>query len=521
MPASVTAAPDRIHALLDPWVERSPGLPALRDAHGAYTYGELAEASAEAADQLRQWGVGAGDRVLVVGENCVAAAVLVLAASRLDAWICVANARLSPREIDGIIEHATPRRVFYTSEVSADALAHAARHGAEPLSRPCLGRLHLSPLNPEAVPEPCHASAQEQVAALIYTSGTSGTPKGVMLTHANMAFAARSATAVRGLGPGDLSYGVLPMAHVVGLSAQLLGCLASGAELMLEPRFSAAAMARAFEGGVTTFTGVPAMYSRLLDFLRQEQRSLAAPKLRLIAVAGSPLTPALKAQAEQVFGLPLLNGYGLTETSPTVAQVRGGSPRSDCSVGPPIPGVEARIVRQGAGEASAADVGELWVRGPNVMKGYYRNEALTREVTDAQGWFNTGDMARQTPDGALHIVGRTRELIIRSGFNVYPVEVEQAINSFPGVVQSAVVGRTAGDNEEVVAFVEAGDEPIDAGALRQHLRTQLSPYKQPAEIRFLDRLPAAPTGKILKARLRTLAAEDALPIGASGDGAPG
>ncbi|MBS0495933.1 MAG: AMP-binding protein, partial [Proteobacteria bacterium] len=225
-------------------------------------------------------------------------------------------------------------------------------------------------------------------------------------------------------------------------------------------------------------------------------------------VAGSPLTPELKASVEAQFQLPLLNGYGLTETAPTIAQVRAQAPRNDCAVGPPIPGVQVRIVNPQGEDLPAGAAGELWVRGPNVMKGYYHDDAQTRQVINAQGWFNTGDMARLEGDGALHIAGRTKELIIRSGFNVYPLEVEQVINAFPGIVQSAVVGRTVGHNEEVIAYVEVpAGRQIDEQALRQHLREHLSPYKQPAEIHFMEQLPAAPTGKLLKNVLKQMAGQ--------------
>jgi acyl-CoA synthetase (AMP-forming)/AMP-acid ligase II len=196
-----------------------------------------------------------------------------------------------------------------------------------------------------------------------------------------------------------------------------------------------------------------------------------------------------------------------------VAQTRIENPRTDCTVGFALPGVQTRVVDAATGfELADGVIGELWVRGPNLMKGYYRNPELTREAVNDEGWFNTGDMARRDPDGALHIVGRSKELIIRSGFNVYPVEVEQVLNSHPEVVQSAVVGRTVGHNEEVVAFVErvAGSR-LDEAAMRPFLRERLSPYKVPSEIRFVAQLPAAPTGKILKSVLKTLAEQgDAL-----------
>jgi len=214
--------------------------------------------------------------------------------------------------------------------------------------------------------------------------------------------------------------------------------------------------------------------------------------LRFCYAGGSPLDPALKREVERVFALPLHNGYGLTESGPTVSQTRLDAPRGDSSVGHPIPGVEVRIM-----EAT----GELWVRGPNVMAGYYRDPAQTGATLHPGGWLATGDVATRGEDGALFIAGRLKELIIRSGFNVYPLEVETALNSHPAVLQSAVVGRPlGGGEEEVVAFVEKAGE-VDAAALQDWLRARLAPYKRPSRIVFMDALPAAPSGKILKSRL--------------------
>lgn len=503
-------APQRVHELLAPWLARQPEAPALRDAFVTLRYGELDAQAAQAARQLQDAGVRAGDRVLLVGENCVALCVLFLALSRLDAWTVVVNARLSAREIDQFLAHSGARRALYLRHVSADARDHAARHGATPFAS-TLGDLAIGPLAEAAMPEPCHADPRQQVAALVYTSGTTGAPKGVMLTHANLVFVAEAARDIRGLGPGDVLYGVLPMAHVVGLSTQFLGAMCAGAELLLEPQFSPEGAVRALRReGVTVFTGVPALYARILEWTRQRGEALNAPALRLISVAGSPLTPPLKAAVEQCFGLDLQNGYGLTETAPTVAQTRQDAPRTDCSVGPALAQVEVRIVDAARREVAAGEVGELWVRSPGVMRGYYRSPELTAAVLDADGWFNTGDMARMAADGALFITGRSKELIIRSGFNVYPLEIEQVLNAYPGIVQSAVVGREAGHNEEVVAFLETRQGMvIDEPQLRAYLRAQLSPYKQPSEIRLMAALPCAPNGKVLKNVLKALATSPA------------
>ncbi|CAG9171695.1 class I adenylate-forming enzyme family protein [Cupriavidus pampae] len=498
----------RIHEVILPWVKRNPAAPALEDRRGRLSYGELALAVAQGASQLRALGVRGGDRVLLVAENCVAVGVLVLAASAIDAWVAVVNARLSPREIDNFIAHSGARRVLYLTEVSAEARAHAARVHADDQPWHALGRIGVGPLNIEAVAEPVHDDPREQVAALIYTSGTSGDPKGVMLTHENLLHVAELSRRLRQLGPADRFYGVLPMAHIVGLSSQLLGALSSGASIVFEERYQPDSLVRALqEDGVTILLGVPAIYARLVDHCRRHAVSLVQTRLRFAGTAGAPLTPELKANTEALLHQPLHNGYGLTEMAPTVAQTLFDAPRTDCSVGQPVPGVEVRIVDPTGQPLPRGEVGELWVRGASLMRGYYRAPELTDAVIDGDGWFNTGDLARQDDDDALFVVGRTKELIIRSGFNVYPVEVEQAINCHPAVVQSAVVGRDVQDNEEVVAFVElAANAALGVGELEAFLRERLSPYKVPSEIRFLAQLPAAPTGKIRKHELRALAA---------------
>jgi acyl-CoA synthetase (AMP-forming)/AMP-acid ligase II len=498
----------RIHLVVDRWAQTRPELPAVRDAFVALTYGELAAASARAAAQLAALGVRGGDRVLIVGENCVAACAVMLALSRIDAWSCFVNARLSAREIDEFVAHSGARRVLYTCHVSANAREHAQRHGAEAMDWAGLGSLHVGPLVNDVQPEPVQASPAEQVAALVYTSGTSGTPKAVMLTHTNLLFTALWSTHSRQLAPGDVLYGVLPMAHIIGLASQFLGSMAGGAALVLEARFDVKEAARALaEDGITLFTGVPAMFARLLEYAQASGAPISAPALRYISVGGSPLTPRLKADVEAAYELALHNGYGLTEVAPTIAQTRRDAPRTDCAVGPPITGVEVRVVDADGKPVPGGEAGELHVRSPGVMKGYYRDARRTAEVIDKDGWFNTGDMVRQGSDEALHIVGRSKELIIRSGFNVYPVEVEQVINSHPAVVQSAVVGRTVDHNEEVVAFVELNRSmpAPEPDAFRDYLRARLSPYKVPCDIRFVEQMPMAPTGKLLKNVLKSMA----------------
>lgn len=501
---------ERIHAILDPWIASQPDAVALEDAAGRLSYGELARAIESTAECLRSAGLRPGDRLLVVCENCSAAVVLVFAASRLDAWVSLVNARLSPREIDTFISHSGARRSLFLGAASGDAAQHAQRLGAAAVDWPGCGALAMAPLVEDCQPEAVHVSGAEQVAALIYTSGTSGHPKGVMLTHRNLAFVAENNRVLRGIHPGDRVYGVLPLAHVYGLTSIMLTAMHCGATLVLASRFEPQRLAQALaEEGITVLHGVPAIYAKLLDWARRSGTPLIAPRLRIAQAGGAPLDQALKDDFEQALGVILHNGYGMTESAPTMSQTRLEAPRRDCSVGQPVPHLEMRIVAEGADVAPGA-IGELWIRGPNVMRGYYRDPEQTRLAIDAEGWLNTGDLVRQEADGALFVVGRSKELIIRSGFNVYPVEVEQVLNSHVQVVHSAVVGRSVPNNEEVVAFVEpVPGSALTVDTLADYLRERLSPYKLPSEIIFLEHLPATPTGKILKQQLRQMAAKHA------------
>ena len=502
--AQAAAGPRRIHQVFERWSLSHPGNTALVDARRCIRYGELPALVEQVAQRLAEAGVRPGDRLLLVAENCVALAACVLAVSRLDAWSACVNARLSDREIDNFLAHSGARRALYFGEASPAAQAHGERRGAQAVDWPGIGPLLLGPLNEDTVPEPVEAEAAAQVATMVYTSGTTGAPKAVMLTHANLMFVAANTCRMRAITPDDTIYGVLPLSHVYGLSSVLVGALSGGAALYLEARYQPAALAQALaEQGITVMHGAPAMYAKLLEWGAASGKPLQAPTLRVAQSGGAPLTLPLKQAFEQAFGLVLHNGYGMTEASPSICQTRMDAPRADCSVGPPILGIEVRL--DGA-EQSADGVGELWVRGPNVMKGYYRAPQLTAETVTADGWLRTGDLARFEPDGAVVIAGRSKELIIRSGFNVYPVEVEQVLNAHPDIVQSAVVGRAVDGNEEVVAFVEVRqDARVDLDALREWLRANLSPYKIPAEIVVLEHLPAAATGKVLKRQLQQMA----------------
>ncbi len=499
--------PARISDLITPWAEHSPDHPALIENGGTWTYGQLATAVERTTSWLVQSGVRPGDRVVIVCENCRAFVAILLGLASIDAWPVLVNAKLTGREIDQITRHSGARRVIYTTEISPQAAEHARRNGAKIENVGELGQLGLGPLNQDAEVEVVDPSPLNRVAALIYTSGTTGLPKGVMLTHRNLLFMATVSVKIRSVTRDDRLLGILPMSHAVGLSVALLGSLLSGATLFLSPRFDPMTLRGALEKyGITIALGVPAMFSQFLDYAKLRGLiSLRFPDLRIISSSGAPLHPATKTAVESLFGLPLHNGYGVTECSPTIATAKPDDPRRDTSVGRVLPGVEVKFVDRNQKPVADGEVGELWVRGPNVMKGYYHAPQETAAAINPEGWFNTRDLAR-LENGHLFIVGRTKELIVRFGFNVYPAEVEAVLNSHPSVVRSAVIGRTVRGDEEVVAFIQTMPEvTLTATELSEFVSKDLAPYKRPSKIIFVESMPVTLTGKVKKDELAILA----------------
>jgi long-chain acyl-CoA synthetase len=506
----LTNLPERTCDIIRSWAEGSPDRLALVETSGRWTYRELAAAVADTERWLRDLGVRPGDRVMIVCENCRAFVGILLALAGIDAWPVLVNARLSAREVDEIRDHCGARIVIYTTSVSPHAREHAKRHGAVIQKAAGLGPIGIGPLNEKVEPEPIDAKVAQRVGALIYTSGTTGLPKGVMLTHRNLLFVAAVSAKIRSLTPDDRLYGVLPMSHAVGLSVVLLGSLLSGSALYLSPRFDpVAALATLEKEQLTVVLGAPGMFSLLADYAKLKGlKSLTFPALRIISSSGAPLQPVVKSQVESLFGMVLHNGYGVTECSPNIAQAKVGEYRTDTSVGQILPGVEVQLVGSDQQPVADGEVGELWVRGPNVMKGYYRAPEDTAAAINSEGWFNTRDLAR-LENGYLFIVGRTKELIVRFGENVYPAEVEAVLNSHPAVVCSAVIGRAVEGTEggeEVVAFVQLVPSlPTSEAELAQYAAQHLAPYKRPSQILLVSSMPLTLTGKVVKDQLGKMA----------------
>jgi len=473
--------------------------PAVSDQSVSLSYSDLQREIARLADYFRSLGVAPGDRVMMIGENSVALAVLILAGSHAGATIVLENARRAPLEIDAIITHCQPKRAVFVYAHSSDARKHAEQAKADVISDPIIGEFSVSSENPKGNSDPARDT---ELAAFIYTTGTTGTPKGVMLTHGNLCFIASMMGELRDISPSDNVYCVLPITHVMGLASVLLGSLHSGAHVHLRPRFSAKqCLSEINTHGITVLQGATAMFAKLTEQATLDKWQLTAP-MRFMGAGGAPIDTTVKRNTEQLFGVVLQNGYGLTEAA-SICWTRFGEDYDDDSVGRPLPGMELRILDDDGRDVADDGVGELWARGPNVMRGYFRNPDMTGKVLTSDGWLNTQDLARKGRDSRIYIVGRKRDVIIRSGFKVNPLEVETVLNRHPGIAHSAVIGRKAdGNNEDVVAFVELV-HPLTTlpNDLEQHLRNALSAYKYPNEIIILPALPLAPNGKVLKNKL--------------------
>jgi long-chain acyl-CoA synthetase len=341
--------------------------------------------------------------------------------------------------------------------------------------------------------------ADSDTAVILYTSGTTGQPKGAELTHAGLNSNARTTqeTLLEGT-PDDVIMGCLPLFHVFGLTCSLNACVLAGASLALIPRFDGGKALDVIERhGVTVFEGVPTMFSAMLHQPDTDERDVSS--LRLCVSGGSAMPVEVMRSFEETFGCIVLEGYGLSETSPVASFNHPHAERKPGSIGTPIRGVEMRLVDDEGTDVPAGEVGEIAIRGENVMKGYWQREEETAKAIP-DGWFRTGDLARQDEEGYYFIVDRKKEMIIRGGYNVYPREIEEALYEHPAVAEAAVIGIAHPDlGEEVAAAVALKPgASAEVDELRNFVKERVAAYKYPRHLWLVDALPKGPTGKILR-----------------------
>ncbi len=471
--------------------------PAVRLDDIVLTFDQLLDGARRITALLKAKGVGPGDRVGLVLPNVPPFPVLFYGALAAGAVVVPMNPLLKAREVQYYLEDSGASVVFAWEAMAEEAGKAAATVGIDCVPVEADGFLEL--LAEHEPDEEVVDREDDDTVVLLYTSGTTGRPKGAELTHANLSTnAATSAETLVELSPEDVVMGCLPLFHCFGLTCGLNAAVLAGACLTLIPRFDAEkALEVVGRDQVTVFEGVPTMYAGMLH--APDASSYDVSSLRTCISGGSAMPVEVMKSFEETFGCIVLEGYGLSETSPVASFNRPDLERKPGSIGVPVRGVEMKLVDDEGNDVEQGDVGEIAIKGENVMKGYWGREDATREAIP-DGWFRSGDMAKQDEDGYFFIVDRKKDLIIRGGYNVYPREVEEALYEHESVAEVAVVGVPHDDlGEEVGAAVALKPgEKISEDELREFAKERLAAYKYPRHLWIVEELPKGPTGKILR-----------------------
>jgi len=465
------------------------------------SYAALDQAVTRAAGLLRARGVEPGDRVGVMLPNVPYFPICYYGALRAGAAVVPMNILLKEREV-----------AFHLLDSGATILlawhecAAAARAGTEQTDAECVlvepgGFEALLGRSPPGLEVPERRS--DDTAVIIYTSGTTGTPKGAELTHENLLRNVASTVRLFGLDQRSVTLGALPLFHAFGQTCALNATVCVGGCLTLIARFDGGKALDVLERDrVTLFEGVPTMYAAMLNHPQADETDVTA--LEVCVSGGAALPVEIMRAFEQKFGCQILEAYGLSETSPLACTNRRDRTRKPGSIGLPIDGVEMRVIDDHGFEVPHGEIGEVAIRGHNVMKGYWRREQATADAMDPDGWFKTGDLARVDEDGYFFIVDRKKDLVIRGGYNVYPREVEEVLYEHPDVELVAVIGVPHAElGEEVgAAIVLKNGAHCTPGELRDFVKQRIAAYKYPRHVWLVDHLPVGASGKILKRSIK-------------------
>ncbi|TQE32146.1 long-chain fatty acid--CoA ligase [Streptomyces ipomoeae] len=474
---------------------RQPEHPALRLGAHIISYAELDERSARVAALLRAEGVRPGDRVALMLPNVPEFVVLYYGALRAGAILVPLNPLLKERETAYHLTDSGAVLLFEWHQAPGEGAQGAAAAGVrhrvvEPASFAAV-LAGYEPLTEVA------RTADDDVAVLLYTSGTTGKPKGASLTHGGLRHnTVVNEVHIQRMTPEDVVVGCLPLFHIFGQVCSMSVAVRSGASLILVPRFDPQTVLEAVaRDRATVFGGVPTMYAALL----QHPTDTDVSTLRICVSGGASLPVEVLRGFEERFGCPVLEGFGMSETSPVVTFNHLDRPRKAGSIGTPIQDVEVRLLDDEGRDVGPGEIGELAVRGPNLMKGYWNRPGETA-IAIPDGWLRTGDLARRDADGYLYIVDRKKDMIIRGGYNVYPREIEEVLHEHPAVALAAVVGvphQELGEEVTAAVVLRPGGQAT-AEELRQHVKDRVAAYKYPRTVWLMDKLPMGPSGKILK-----------------------
>jgi malonyl-CoA/methylmalonyl-CoA synthetase len=468
----------------------------------SWSYADLETETARLARFLSASGVQKGDRVVAYVDKSPAVLMLYLACLRGGYIYLPLNPSYTRRELAYFIADADPRVIVcrpaayqVLQDVCRDTLCHLYTLDHQGAGTLVDASRHYDPDFPVV---DCQA---DDIAAILYTSGTTGRPKGAMITHDNLASNALALHASWGWQPNDVLLHALPIYHAHGLFVACHCVLLNGSAMLFLPAFDAASVVRLLPRA-TMFMGVPTFYTRLLA--QPELDRQTCRHMRLFISGSAPLLERTFTEFRDRTGHTILERYGMTETQMNTSNPLQGERRAG-TVGLPLPGVAVRIVNEDLAEVPVGETGQLLVQGRNVFKGYWRLPEQTAQDFTDDGYFKTGDLARWDTQGYLTLIGRAKDLVITGGLNVYPKEVEEAINAIEGIAESAVIGLPDADfGEAVTAIVirEPGQEAITEAVILNRLKATLAPFKIPKHVFFSDQLPLNAMGKVQKNVLR-------------------
>jgi long-chain acyl-CoA synthetase len=469
---------------------------ALRVNGQGVTYRQLHAMAAKVAGTLRERGVEPGDRVAVILPNVPAFPVVYWGILLAGGIVVPMNPLLKSGEIDFFFTNSGAKVAFVWPDFVGEATKGAQNSGTVVVETGPMGPNDFEGGEPIAEPTP---REDDDTAIILYTSGTTGRPKGAELTHSNIHLnALRSAQVIQTMTSDDIVMGCLPLFHVFGLVVGLNAATISGASLALIPRFDPQAAVDVIEKErVTIMQGVPTMYAAILNHPSSD--GMDASSLRTCASGGSAMPLEVMKAFEEKFGCVILEGYGLSETSPVASFNMPDRERKPGTIGVAIPGCEMRCVDLDGNEVPTGEVGEIAIRGDNVMKGYWKNPEATAEAIP-DGWFRTGDLATMDDEGYFTIVDRKKDMILRGGMNVYPREVEEVVYQHPDVLEVAVVGMPDDLLGEQVGAAVALREGSTATPeeIVAFTKERIAAYKYPRKVWVVEALPKGPTGKILR-----------------------
>ncbi|MCL6611142.1 MAG: long-chain fatty acid--CoA ligase [Peptococcaceae bacterium] len=484
-----------------------PGGIALIEGSRTVSYADLFGLASRLSNGLKGLGIASGSKVSLYLPNVSEFVIGYYAVQQLGAVVVPINVLLRAEEINYILRHSDSRIIITDRDHYPEVQKGISGVGG-------LERVIVSGMEGQGIinferlvssSDDCPVEvkiSEDDPAVIIYTSGTTGRPKGAMLSQGNISSNVLTYNGIIRGNPGDRMIAVLPLAHSFGQTCVMNTCIYNGGTLILHQRFDPVEILKSIQdNGATIFTGVPTMFTYLIN--HPDALKFNTASLRLCVSGGAPIPVEVLSKFESMFNCIVIEGYGLSETSPVCAFNTIEGPRKPASTGIPIDGVEIKIFDDKDNELPVNKVGEIVVRGPNVMKGYYKDPEATA-LAMRGGWFHTGDMAYKDEDGYIFIVDRKKDMILKSGYNVYPREVEEVLYSCSKVAEAAVVGVPDElKGEEVKAFVVLKEgETATEEEIREYCKSKIAPYKIPRYVKFLDALPKGSTGKILKRAIR-------------------